>query len=268
MAKVWSDFVRITQGRCIDIDGSCGAQCWDLFGRYCQFLGIPVQNTLDGYARSLTYIGNTPYFKQISKPQVGCVGVWTAYENGYILVYGHVAMYNGNGMWYGQNQSGINCPYDPSCGTGGKQPDLQGIPTPAHMYMPYALEGEGEANPDKEFVIYPDTDPVYIWNGDGLFTFYGYHLGKRITHFNSCELIGDAVTDDMEIDNQGNLTWDKENPTLIKFKVKIKFEIVDDKHETTINCEFTDKEEKESPTPPLAKLKKFWMYLKPYKNRI
>lgn len=50
----FNEFKTGNLGRYIDIDGYYGAQCWDLYARYCQYLGVPFANcTVTGYVMDI-----------------------------------------------------------------------------------------------------------------------------------------------------------------------------------------------------------------------
>lgn len=116
MAKNFTDFVNSHNGRGYDVDGSFGAQCWDGYAAYCQWLGIPYSNCpYSGGARDLwehrSDLGLLNHFTPVSSPKNGDVGVWTTIYGG---GYGHVAMYY-NGQWFGQNQGGAAYPSGGAC---------------------------------------------------------------------------------------------------------------------------------------------------------
>lgn len=66
----FNEFKTGNLGRYIDIDGYYGAQCWDLYARYCQYLGVPFANcTVTGYVQDIwtqrNSNGMTKYFDEI-----------------------------------------------------------------------------------------------------------------------------------------------------------------------------------------------------------
>lgn len=149
MSKNFTDFYNSHVGKGYDIDGSYGAQCWDGFAAYCQWLGVPVINTTNGHASSLWTARNRNgilnYFTEVSSPKNGDVCVWSdAYGGG----YGHVAMYY-NGQIFGQNQGGAAYP------GGGAVFNLITHPMPDLGYLrPKAL------GPSLSWIIPESTRPL------------------------------------------------------------------------------------------------------------
>lgn len=112
MAQSFQIFVDTYNGTGHDVDGYYGAQCWDGYAFYDQWLGYsPIHCTATGGARDLWEQRNSNGILNnhdivTGNPQNGDIGVWTnAYGGG----YGHVAMYY-NGQWMGQNQGGAAYP--------------------------------------------------------------------------------------------------------------------------------------------------------------
>lgn len=100
------DFINEVMGKSFDIDGYYGAQCWDLFARYCQRLGYPIFHcTKTGYVGDIwterKSTGILSYFKEVdidSAKQGDVVifkkdKVWTPYT--------HIGVFNG---WLDANQ--------------------------------------------------------------------------------------------------------------------------------------------------------------------
>lgn len=111
MAKPFSDFIKLVLGHAYDIDGAYGAQCWDGYAKYVQWLGYPIiYCTVTGGARDLWEQRNSNgilrYTKVVTKPQNGDICVWAYGSSG---AMGHVAMYY-NGQYLGQNQGGTPYP--------------------------------------------------------------------------------------------------------------------------------------------------------------
>lgn len=108
MAQSFQTFVNTYNRTGHDVDGYYGAQCWDGYAFYDQWLGYsPIHCTATGGARDLwerRYSNGMLNNHDIvtGSLQDGDIGVWTnAYGGG----YGHVAMYY-KGQWFGQNQGG------------------------------------------------------------------------------------------------------------------------------------------------------------------
>lgn len=64
------DFINESMGKRFDIDGYYGAQCWDLFARYCQRLGYPIFHcTVTGYVGDIwtqrNVSGILDYFNEV-----------------------------------------------------------------------------------------------------------------------------------------------------------------------------------------------------------
>lgn len=54
MTKNFTDFVNSHIGKGYDMDGSYGAQCWDGYAEYCNYLNIPYAScSYSGGARDL-----------------------------------------------------------------------------------------------------------------------------------------------------------------------------------------------------------------------
>lgn len=108
MAQAFQVFYDTYIGTAHDVDGAYGAQCWDGYAFYDQWLGYsPIYCSTTGGARDLWEQRNTNGMLNnhdivTGALQNGDIGVWGADQGG---GYGHVAMYY-NGQWMGQNQNG------------------------------------------------------------------------------------------------------------------------------------------------------------------
>lgn len=105
MAQPFSVFVNTYNGTSHDVDGAFGAQCWDGYAFYMQWLGYPYAHcTASGGAKDIWDLrasnGMLNSCNVVSSPQNGDIAVWGSNMGG---GYGHVAMYY-NGMYFGQNQ--------------------------------------------------------------------------------------------------------------------------------------------------------------------
>ena len=105
MAQPFSVFVNTYNGTSHDVDGAFGAQCWDGYAFYMQWLGYPYAHcTASGGAKDIWDLrasnGTLNSCNVVSSPQNGDIAVWGSNMGG---GYGHVAMYY-NGMYFGQNQ--------------------------------------------------------------------------------------------------------------------------------------------------------------------
>lgn len=105
MAQPFSVFVNTYNGTSHDVDGAYGAQCWDGYAFYMQWLGYPYAHcTASGGAKDIWDLrasnGMLNSCNVVGSPQNGDIAVWGSNMGG---GYGHVAMYY-NGMYFGQNQ--------------------------------------------------------------------------------------------------------------------------------------------------------------------
>lgn len=116
MTKTPHDFYLAVNGKCFDVDGYYGAQCWDGAMYYSKWLGYPVFScTYSGYAKDIWNLrkssGILKYYDEVQRP----------FNDGDIIVWGectpcpasHIAIFrkdNGNGTFValGQNQGGKN----------------------------------------------------------------------------------------------------------------------------------------------------------------
>ncbi len=90
MSKTIEEFESMVYGYGFDIDGFYGWQCWDLFAKYCQYLGYPIVNTTpeskggSTYAKDLynfrTTNGILTNFNLVTTPVKGDVVVFKEYE--------------------------------------------------------------------------------------------------------------------------------------------------------------------------------------------
>lgn len=118
----YNEYYNRSIGRGYNVDGYYGAQCWDGFADYCQFLGVPVVNcTNTGYARDLweqrAHNGILNGFIEVSVMQPGDVAVFAVTNS---TPYSHVTIFhadagNGFGWFFGQNQGGTPYPGGGSC---------------------------------------------------------------------------------------------------------------------------------------------------------
>lgn len=105
MAKPFKTFVDTYSGTSHNVDGYAGAQCWDGYAFYMQWLGYPYANcTATGGAKDIwnqrASNGMLNSCDVVSSPQDGDIAIWGSNMGG---GYGHVAMYY-QGKYFGQNQ--------------------------------------------------------------------------------------------------------------------------------------------------------------------
>lgn len=87
------EWMNTVNGKIIDMDGTYGGQCWDLWSSYARNVyGIPAAdtNTVDGYAASV-------YTTRYDRSQA-LQNTFTRETGNYTPSYGDVAFWNSNGM--------------------------------------------------------------------------------------------------------------------------------------------------------------------------
>lgn len=109
----YKDFVNFANGKIVDMDGHYGAQCWDGFAWYCSLQGYPIINcTTSGYVKDIANNDKTngilKNFNDITNTADLQEGDWVVFgTKNSDTPMSHIAMYVGNGRFFGQNQSGI-----------------------------------------------------------------------------------------------------------------------------------------------------------------
>lgn len=112
----YQDFKNQVLGKAFDIDGYYGAQCWDGFAKYCQYLNVPIVNctlteSVNDIWNDRHSNGMLNYFDEVVVMQAGDIAVfkkdpvWTPYS--------HIAIFDsdaggGYGNFLGQNQGGVD----------------------------------------------------------------------------------------------------------------------------------------------------------------
>lgn len=120
------DFFTKQINKAADIDGCFGAQCWDLFAKFCLEAKYPVFNcTSSGYVKDIWNCRKTSgilkYFDEVPADKMQD-GDWAIWGNCAACPDSHIAMFrkdngNGTGIFLGQNQGGrmsatqVNLPY-------------------------------------------------------------------------------------------------------------------------------------------------------------
>ena len=87
------EWINSVNGKAIDVDGHYGAQCWDLWSSYAQYVyGIPRvdTNTVDGYAASV-------YTQRYNRSKA-LQNTFEQKSASYTPVYGDVAFWKRSGM--------------------------------------------------------------------------------------------------------------------------------------------------------------------------
>ena len=104
-----NEFYTRHLGKAVDIDGSAGVQCVDLFKAFTkENYGVWQYNCTNGYASGLwIYRKDKPYYKYFVDANVNSMrnGDWVIWGNCKACPSSHVAMYY-NGKFFGQNQNG------------------------------------------------------------------------------------------------------------------------------------------------------------------
>lgn len=116
MSKSYQEFKQRVYGRVIDKDFAYGAQCWDEYADYCEYLGYPYANcTTSGYVKDIwnnrKSNGMLNNFIEVTVMQPGDVAVFK--EVAGVTPYSHIAIFDhdaggGYGWFLGQNQGGKN----------------------------------------------------------------------------------------------------------------------------------------------------------------
>lgn len=142
------DFKNQTNGRAYNIDFAWGAQCWDGYAKYCQYLGVPYANcTVTGYVRDIWEQrhsnGTLKYFDEVSTMEVGDIAVFKP-EGGTPM--SHIAIFEGDagggyGWFYGQNQGGK------SDGQGGMAFNTAKFPYSLTYPTAFRLKGSKQVQP-------------------------------------------------------------------------------------------------------------------------
>ena len=112
MTKSYQEFKNMVLGKAFDVDGSYGAQCWDGYAYYMQYLGYkPAWCTSTGYAQdiytNMDSNGMKTQFDLVYNLQAGDVVV---FPRNSVTPLSHVAIFdsdagNGYGNFLGQNQT-------------------------------------------------------------------------------------------------------------------------------------------------------------------
>lgn len=109
MAISAKDFYNKYLGKAVDVDGYFGAQCWDLFAKFCQDENTPIFNcSITGYVRDIWTnrykSGILKYFDEVtpSKIEYGDWIIWPSTYSG--TPYSHIGMCVGKNKCFGQNQ--------------------------------------------------------------------------------------------------------------------------------------------------------------------
>ena len=142
------DFKNQTNGKAFNIDFAWGAQCWDGYAKYCQYLGVPYANcTVTGYVRDIWEQrhsnGTLKYFDEVSTMEVGDIVVFK--PEGMTPV-SHIAIFAGDagggyGWFYGQNQGGT------PDGQGGKAFNTAKFPYSLTYPTAFRLKGSKQVQP-------------------------------------------------------------------------------------------------------------------------
>lgn len=106
-----TEFVNLYNGKAIDWDGAYGVQCVDGFKVFCQWAGIPVKATTNGWANGYwIYRDQLEFYKwfdYITDTSQLRDGDWCIWDKGSSCPSSHIAMYY-NGQYFGERQGGDN----------------------------------------------------------------------------------------------------------------------------------------------------------------
>lgn len=104
-------FVDQYTGRVIDYDGAYGVQCVDGFKVFCEWAGIPVKATINGWANGYWIYKNElefyKWFDYIEDVSQVKNGDWCIWDKGSSCNLSHIAMFY-NGQYFGERQGGDN----------------------------------------------------------------------------------------------------------------------------------------------------------------
>lgn len=186
----YQDFKNQVLGRAYDIDGYYGAQCWDGYAKYCQYLGVPyVHCTTSGYVKDIWNNRNSNgilnYFDEVSVMQPGDIAVFK--EDAAWTPYSHVAIFDSDidgvyGNFLGQNQGGAGGAFN-----------ITRLPYSATFSTAFRRKGTGGgSNPGGQYPITPTgtfmftVDNVNIRNGmsglAGSLTGLQYNSGETVNY--------------------------------------------------------------------------------------
>lgn len=111
----YADFKKQVYGKGFNLDGAFGAQCWDGYAKYCQYLGVPYANCTDsGYVKDIwnhrKTNGMLKYFDEVELMEPGDIAVFKEVA-GWTPV-SHIAIFDSDidgvfGNFLGQNQGGL-----------------------------------------------------------------------------------------------------------------------------------------------------------------
>lgn len=111
----YSEFYNMVLGRAYDIDGYYGAQCWDGYAKYAQYLGQPICHcTTSGYVKDIwnnrRSNGILNYNSEVNILKQGDIVV---FKESSATPLSHIAIFHGDidgtyGYFLGQNQGGAN----------------------------------------------------------------------------------------------------------------------------------------------------------------
>ena len=112
MSKSYQEFKNMVLGKAYDIDGAYGAQCWDGYAYYMQYLGLkPAWCTTTGYAQDIyTNMENNGMKEQLDLVYNLQPGDIVVFPRNSVTPLSHVAIFdsdagNGYGNFLGQNQT-------------------------------------------------------------------------------------------------------------------------------------------------------------------
>ena len=109
--KSYENFKNQVLGKSYDIDGAYGAQCWDGYAKYMEYLGLPVYHcTQSGYVKDIWNLRNTSGIKKyMNETLIMRPGDVAVFGENPETPYSHIAIFDHDidgvkGVFLGQNQ--------------------------------------------------------------------------------------------------------------------------------------------------------------------
>lgn len=162
----YAEFKQMVLGKGFNIDGSYGAQCWDGYAKYAQYLGQQVcRCNVTGYVGDIyTQRYSNGILNYNSQQYILKKGDIVTFKKSYYTPYTHIAIYdsdagNGYGYFLGQNQGGT--PYN----GGGACFNVVKLPysiTDEYAFRPNVLVVNDSTNTNPSKNQYGCDDILYI----------------------------------------------------------------------------------------------------------
>lgn len=209
MTKSYQEFKNIVLGKAFDVDGWYGAQCWDGYAYYMQYLGLkPAWCTSTGYVQDIyTNMDSNGMKEQCELVYNLQAGDIVVFPRNSVTPLSHVAIFdsdagNGYGNFLGQNQT--------SSDASGSAFSIARLPYSATYYWafrPKALSQQTQPKPDPKPTQKPekvkDETATFESTVNGLairdFPSTKSDLSHRVAELNK----GDTVTYDSVYNGDG-----------------------------------------------------------------